>query len=251
VIADVVEAIAGLIEAAKPRATARAPWLTFLGQANAAAWRVVDAVLAEEGLCEGAAVRAVVDALPRGAVLSLGNSLPVRHADAFVRQADRGISVLSQRGASGIDGVVSATSGAAATAGRPTALVVGDLSALHDLGGFAAARSVDVPLVIVVLNNDGGRIFEQLPLSGLDIGEDKLKFWTTPHGGHFGALADLFGIRYARAQSLEHLRRAVTGAIGQPGCTLLEVVVPAHGARDQSAEITRRIERDLGTVGTG
>src|SRR5262249_45097996 len=147
------------------------PWAASLARANRAAWRAVESVLGESpGLSEGAAVRAAVTSLPDGSALALGNSLPVRHADAFVACGGPQICVFGQRGASGIDGVISAAAGSAAASKRPTALVVGDLSAWHDLGGFGVAASSDVPLAIVVLNNDGGRIFEQLPLANADIG---------------------------------------------------------------------------------
>lgn len=251
VVADLDQTLLDLIAASngspKPRAT---PWLTRLARANDAAWRVVDSVLAESGLSEGAAVRAVVNALPDGAVLALGNSLPVRHVDSFVRRGKRGLSVLCQRGASGIDGVVSAAAGAATATGRPTALLVGDVSALHDLGGFAAASSVGVPLVVVVLNNDGGRIFEQLPLSRSNIGEERLKFWTTPHGGHFDGLANLFRLRYEKPASIDLLQQAVTRAVVEPVCTVLEVEVPPHGVREQAAEIAARLGGELAALET-
>jgi 2-succinyl-5-enolpyruvyl-6-hydroxy-3-cyclohexene-1-carboxylate synthase len=251
VVADVDETLSELIDASNEAPTSRtAAWITHLARANEAAWRVVDSVLAGSGLSEGAAVRAVVDALPEGAALALGNSLPVRHVDSFVRRGKRGLSVLCQRGASGIDGVVSAAAGAATATGRPTALLIGDVSALHDLGGFAAASLVEVPLVVVVLNNDGGRIFEQLPLSSMDIGEERMRFWTTPHGGHFDGLADMFRLRYERPASIEHVQQAVTRAIAEPGCSVLELKVPPHGVREQAVEIAARLGRELAPFGT-
>src|SRR5204863_681072 len=95
---------------------------------------------------EHAAVRAAVAALPDGCLLALGNSLPVRVIDAACAPAARAIGVLSQRGAAGIDGLVAGAAGAASATGRPTALLLGDVSFAHDLGGLAAARSVSAPL---------------------------------------------------------------------------------------------------------
>jgi 2-succinyl-5-enolpyruvyl-6-hydroxy-3-cyclohexene-1-carboxylate synthase len=226
-------------------------WSAALSGANDAAWRAVESVLADEPqLSEGAAIRAVVDALPPGAALSLGNSLPVRHADAFLRQKSTGVTVLGQRGASGIDGVLSATAGAARATGRPTALVNGDVSTLHDLGGFAVAKTVASPLVVVVLNNDGGRIFEQLPWGSSEIEDDKAKFWTTPHGYDFRAVADLFGLRYARPETARALSEAVAGAMATPGCTLIEVVLPVHGARELYAKVGASVDRELRAAAT-
>ncbi len=250
VIADVDETLLALIAASNDAPNRRSsPWVTHLARANDAAWRVIDDVLAGSSLSEGAAVRAAVEALPEGAILALGNSLPVRHVDAFVRQRERGLSVLSQRGASGIDGVVSSSAGAAAATKRPTALLIGDISALHDLGGFAAMSSVDVPIAVVVLNNDGGRIFEQLPLASSNVAEERMRFWTTPHGGHFGGLADLFRLRYEKPASIEAVHHALRRAVGEPGCTVIEVVVPPHGAREQAAEIAARVDRELSLLG--
>jgi 2-succinyl-5-enolpyruvyl-6-hydroxy-3-cyclohexene-1-carboxylate synthase len=250
VVANVDEtlcAVAREIETHRP--SADPAWSKFLALANDAAWRVVDSVLHAPDLSEAAAIRAVSSALPAGSWLSLGNSLPVRHADAFIRCAPLGVSVLHQRGTSGIDGVVSATAGAARATGRPTTVVLGDLSALHDVGGFAAAASVETPLVVVVLNNDGGRIFEQLPVASSDIGEDRLRLWTTPHGRSFAPVSDLFRIRYERPETAPSLARAVAEGLARPGSTLIEVRVPPHGVREQAAEIVTRLEGEIAALG--
>lgn len=244
---ETLNALCGALEKLPRRSTAA--WTAWLAEANRAAWQAVDSVLAEETApSEGAAVRAVVDAMPIGAVLALGNSLPVRHVDAFVRAAAKDVSVVCQRGASGIDGVVSAAAGAARALGRPTVLILGDVSALHDLGGFAVAATIETPLAVVILNNDGGRIFEQLPLASSALTEGQLRFWTTPHGATFEALPGLFPVRYERPATLEALRSAVSRAAHDKGCSIVEVTVPPHGAREQYAEIARRLERVVGAL---
>jgi 2-succinyl-5-enolpyruvyl-6-hydroxy-3-cyclohexene-1-carboxylate synthase len=219
-------------------------WARRLAAANAAAWTAVGRVLsAESELSEGAAVRAIVSALPSGGLLAVGNSLPVRHVDAFcpAQPASR-VRVWSQRGVSGIDGVVAGAAGAARAARTPTVLVVGDVSALHDAGGFAAAAAVDdIPLAVVVLDNDGGRIFEQLPIASAGVEEAGMRFWTTPHGSRFDGLAHLFGVDYTRAATLEALRAALAEALARPKCTLIHVPVPPHGARDQYARVTAEL----------
>src|SRR6185295_6494041 len=101
--------------------------------------------------------------------------------DAFCPSLPAGVRVLSQRGVSGIDGLLAGAAGAASVTELPVTLLVGDVSFLHDVGGLALARHARAPLVIVVINNDGGRIFEQLPLarSGHSAA---LPHFTTPHG---------------------------------------------------------------------
>jgi len=83
----------------------------------------------------------------------------------------------------------------------------------------------------------------------LDIGEERMKFWTTPHGRNFGAVADLFALRYQQPASVEALPQGVTEALTRPGCTLFEVEAPAHGVREQAVEIAARLDRELAAVG--
>ncbi len=89
--------------------------------------------------------------------------MPIRDQEAFLPPGDADVLFLANRGANGIDGLISSGIGAAHASGRPTVIVTGDLGLLHDLGGLAALRDVSVPVRIVVVNNDGGGIFGFLP----------------------------------------------------------------------------------------
>jgi 2-succinyl-5-enolpyruvyl-6-hydroxy-3-cyclohexene-1-carboxylate synthase len=250
VISDLEVALAELTQAlGAPSAARTADWSAELSRANAAAWGAVDGVLSgDTTLSEGGVFRAVAGALPEGALFGVGNSLPVRHADVFCRSRPSArLAVWSQRGVSGIDGVISGFAGAADAAGKPAVLVVGDVSALHDMGGFAVAKGVATPLVVVVLNNGGGRIFEQLPLAAAGLDEAAERFWTTPHTAHFEALAGVFGVHYAEARSVGALLAALSAGLSNPGCTLIEAVVPPHGAREQYARLSAATEAALRT----
>ena len=166
--------------------TAPTEWSGLWVEVDRMVWAAVDAELAsgDDELSEGGAVRTVVERVPAGSLLMVGNSLPIREVDTFCPSGTADVGVLSQRGANGIDGLVAGAAGSAAGAAddRPVTLLLGDISLLHDLGGLALGRGLDVPLVVVVLQNYGGRIFEQLPLAtaaGLPAGA--MEHVVTPH----------------------------------------------------------------------
>jgi 2-succinyl-5-enolpyruvyl-6-hydroxy-3-cyclohexene-1-carboxylate synthase len=182
---------------------------------------------------EHAAVRAVVDALPDGALLVLGNSLPVRVADAACPASARRIDVLGQRGACGIDGLIAGAAGSASAAGRPTAVLLGDVSFAHDLGGLAAARAAGAPLAVVVIDNGGGRIFEQLPVASAPGGAEALeRYFLTPPGVDVASAAAAFGLPHRRALDVAALAGAVREALAAEGATVIHAPVAPHGARE-------------------
>jgi 2-succinyl-5-enolpyruvyl-6-hydroxy-3-cyclohexene-1-carboxylate synthase len=127
---------------------------------------------------------------------------------------------------SGIDGLVSGAAGAASVAGA-TVLLLGDVSLLHDLHGLLVAARQTSPMVIVVLANGGGRIFDTLP-----IGQDAARaLFTTPTDHDLAALARFAGIAHACAYDAAALSHAVTAALARPGATLVEARVAPDSAR--------------------
>jgi 2-succinyl-5-enolpyruvyl-6-hydroxy-3-cyclohexene-1-carboxylate synthase len=212
-------------------------WAAGIADANARAWRVIDDDL--EAWSEGLAARLTVRSLPEGVLFAVGNSLPIRLVDAFVPAETSAAPVLAQRGANGIDGLVAGAAGAALATGRPVTLLLGDVSFLHDLGGLVAARLVgDIPLVIVVLHNDGGRLFERLPIAALP---DQLAHFTTPHGLDLRPAAALAGARYVEVADGESLAGALAAAQRAPGTTVVAARVPPSGAAAQVARIKERL----------
>jgi 2-succinyl-5-enolpyruvyl-6-hydroxy-3-cyclohexene-1-carboxylate synthase len=177
---------------------------------------------AQEDWFEAGVVSSMAEALPAGSLLFAGNSMPVRELDAFLSVQERPLEVHANRGANGIDGVVSTALGALAASPceRRGALLIGDVSLVHDMGGLQAARREDIPLTVVVLHNDGGAIFSYLPVHGQTPHFEAL--FTTPHGLDFEPLARLFGLQYARAAGPE-FRDVFTQAVGSGAPALIEV----------------------------
>jgi 2-succinyl-5-enolpyruvyl-6-hydroxy-3-cyclohexene-1-carboxylate synthase len=134
------------------------------------AWRAADelvpAALAEspDGF-EPKLIAALEGELPDEVLLWVSSSMPIRDVEAYFPQSEKRIRVLSNRGANGIDGVVSSALGAAVASGLPTWLLVGELALQHDVGGLLAARRAGVQLEIVCIDNGGGAIFDFLPVA--------------------------------------------------------------------------------------
>lgn len=213
-------------------------------------WRVVERVLNEssnEQLSEGAAVRAALDATPRGSWLGLGNSLPIRNVDAFVPPNSTPVArVWSQRGVNGIDGLVSGAAGAAHAAIVPSLVILGDVSFLHDVGGLAAMRGLEVPLVLLVIDNGGGRIFDDLPVQQALTDQPELaRFWLTPPDVDLRQAAALFRLPYARVERIPALKSAIQAAFAQRGCTLVHAVVGPDSSRLDRARIRQLFDEAL------
>jgi 2-succinyl-5-enolpyruvyl-6-hydroxy-3-cyclohexene-1-carboxylate synthase len=187
------------------------------------AWRDAFAAWSPPDDGESRVARDAVAALPAGALLCVGNSKPIRTVDASCAGGATELAVWSQRGANGIDGLVSGAAGAAAAQDTPALLLLGDVSFAHDVGGLAAARDVAVPFAIVVVDNGGGRIFEQLPIAGLDRidGIDFTKHWLTPPPGSVESIARAFDIPYARYQG----RATIAAALERRGPSIIHAVV--------------------------
>jgi len=238
VVADPAATLLGLAERLDGVAP-EADWTARAAGASADAWRRLEALLAgRTDFSEAAAVRAAVGAVPDGGLLALGNSLPVREVDLFCPASARSIAVLSQRGVSGIDGLVSAAAGAVRASGFPAVLLVGDVSFQHDVGGLAAARDLPAPLAIVVLRNGGGRLFELLPVRALpDAGDLFERYFLTPPAVEPAAAARAFGLPSHAVASAEELRDALREATTGEGATVVEARVDGASTAELAAAL--------------
>jgi 2-succinyl-5-enolpyruvyl-6-hydroxy-3-cyclohexene-1-carboxylate synthase len=160
----------------------------------------------EEEPSEPAVARELLAALPAGSQLFVSSSMPVRDVDAWAGRA-AAIRVLANRGVNGIDGVVSSALGAALATGRRTAVLLGDLALLHDLGGLVAAARLGAELTLVVVDNDGGGIFSFLPIASHTPRFEEL--FGTPHGLDLAHAAALAGARLHSPRTLAGLRAAL------------------------------------------
>lgn len=224
----------------------------FRGQLGAEETRIEEAIfeaLVGQVLTEGKVVRRAIEALQEGSLLGLGNSLPIRLAETWGPPTAAPLRIMSQRGASGIDGLISGFAGSVTVLQEhgvhcPSALLLlGDLSFLHDLGGLRLAAKVSLPTVLVVLNNQGGRIFEQLPVATDRPGGVSLDHWVTPHSMSFRGAADQFSLAYQRVTEVAELDAALTAALRHRGASIVEAVLPPHGAAADNEQLRQAIAR--------
>jgi 2-succinyl-5-enolpyruvyl-6-hydroxy-3-cyclohexene-1-carboxylate synthase len=180
-----------------------------------AGWRAADAevprALAEapEGF-EPRVLAGLEPELPDGAIVWLSSSMPVRDVEACFPQSPKRLRFLANRGANGIDGVVSSAAGAALAADAPAWLLTGELALLHDVGGLLAARRAEADLQIVCINNGGGAIFDFLPVAEHADPALYEEHVATPSRADLSALApEIREIRTDRATNVEWHRRLV------------------------------------------
>ncbi len=160
-------------------------------QANQVAAEAIDEVLSTSAGEIGVAQSVVAGIAPGGALV-LSSSMPVRDVEWYgPNRAD--IDVYANRGANGIDGVISTAIGVALT-GRPTTVLIGDVAFLHDSTALIALAERDIDLRIVVVDNDGGGIFSFLPQATQLADETYEQLFGTPHGTDLAALARAHGI---------------------------------------------------------
>lgn len=177
-------------------------------------------------MTEIAIANVVSGMIPDDNGLFVSNSMPIRDMDMYAAvRKGMTIPVGTNRGASGIDGIVASAAGFARGLEQPTTLVIGDVALVHDLNSLLLVAKNPVPLVIIAINNAGGGIFSFLPIAAhTEIFEP---FWGTPHNADFKAGAAFAGLRYALAEKIQDFRAAYTSALRRAQeentSTLLEV----------------------------
>jgi 2-succinyl-5-enolpyruvyl-6-hydroxy-3-cyclohexene-1-carboxylate synthase len=237
------EAIASeLAERAAPR-----PGREWIGAWNAAdviARRSIDEHLDRwEEPFEGRIARDLAATIPPPGTLVVGSSMPVRDLDVFMRPREH-LRVLGNRGASGIDGLLSTALGVAAAAGGAHALI-GDLSLLHDAGSLLWSGRLGLDLVVVVPNNDGGIIFSLLDQRTLPEHE---RLFTTPHGLSLGALSAAAGVGHERIERASELIPAIEAARAAGGVRIVEAPIDRDGNLRRRAELRGAVADALASL---
>jgi 2-succinyl-5-enolpyruvyl-6-hydroxy-3-cyclohexene-1-carboxylate synthase len=206
-------------------------------QAEQTAQKALDQELAEAEITEPALHRALGAAHRDGDLVYTSSSMPIRDQEAFLASSTTDVSFLSNRGANGIDGLISSGIGAARASGRPTTIVSGDLGLLHDLGSLAALRAVSTPVRILVIDNDGGGIFHFLPQESALPADEFEALLGTPRGVDAAKAAALFDLPHRRLDSLADLPDALAAGTG-----LIEVKTDRQTNVEAHRDLTAAVE---------
>jgi 2-succinyl-5-enolpyruvyl-6-hydroxy-3-cyclohexene-1-carboxylate synthase len=187
---------------------------------------------------EGAVLADAVALAPDPATLFVSNSMPVRELDRFGEPRAAELTVLGNRGASGIDGIASTALGAGHGTTDPLVAVTGDLAYYHDTNGLLAVSRAGVDATIVCLNNDGGGIFHLLPIEDHGSFEE---WFRTPHGLDFEHSADLYDVEFVRTDDREQFRELYAESVGSPGTQVIEFRTESRRNHDERRRLQRRL----------
>lgn len=222
----------------KSRGTRKKGWADHLVAASREAGdALTEWETRQPGLSEITVARLISQIRPSGSLVFLGNSMPVRDMDFFADAEGPEGAMRANRGASGIDGNIATAAGHAAAGKRPVTLVLGDLAVLHDLNSLALLRNVEAPVVLVILNNDGGGIFSFLPIARHAAVFEP--YFGTPHGLTFENAAHFFGLDYLHTETRAAFATGYKKALARKGCTIIEV----RSNRDKN----KALHEELGT----
>ncbi len=240
---DAASALAQLSNSPAPEGD---DWLGSWRSADELAAQAIEGVLAGE-LSEPAVAAELGVLLPEQATLFVASSMPVRDIETFWPARAAPPRVLCNRGANGIDGIVSSAYGAAATADGPVVLLIGDLALAYDIGGLLAAQRLDLKLTIVLLNNDGGGIFDFLAVSRAGLARSPephapsedifTRHVSTPTGLDFAKAADLYGLGHELASDAPGFREALERALAAESSGMVEV----RTVRSENVALHRRV----------
>ena len=218
-----------------------ADWRGRFEAAEAAHWTAVERT--EERGWEGGVLERTIRAVPDPSTVFVSNSMPVRDLDRFGKPNAKAVTVLGNRGASGIDGITSTALGAASVTDDPVVLVTGDLAYFHDMNGLLALGRFDLELTVVLINNDGGGIFHMLPIADFD--PPFTEQFKTPHGLDFAPTSDLYDLEFASVESVSAFAERFSTAIERDGTTVIEVTTDAEASHRVREEVATRVAESL------
>jgi len=197
----------------------------------------------DDDLNEPAIAQIISKNIPKEQALFLASSLPIREMDMFSDFSDHIVNVSANRGASGIDGIIATALGYMEGLKEPVTLLVGDLAFFHDLNSLLLVKSVLRPLILIVINNQGGGIFSFLPIAKYkDIFET---FFATPHSHTFELAAKMFQLDYYQPKTKNDFLQSYQQALREGKSAIIEIQTNREQNFDFHEMIQEKIKQTL------
>ncbi|MEN2768326.1 2-succinyl-5-enolpyruvyl-6-hydroxy-3-cyclohexene-1-carboxylic-acid synthase [Ornithinibacillus xuwenensis] len=241
IFADPILLCSDLIEASATDTIRDGEWLPLWNKLNSIA-KQYTLHASDTTLTEGEAVRRLLEVIPDKSSLYVGNSMAIRDVDTFLLSTSKSIKLLANRGANGIDGMVSSGIGAASS-GIPVTLLLGDLSFFHDLNGLLAAKHYHINITILVINNNGGGIFSFLPQATSEKHFEAL--FGTPLNIDFQKAIEMYGGSYHTPQQADDLNDVLLECYQEEGLSVIEVKTDRNENLQWHRELWEAIEAEI------
>jgi 2-succinyl-5-enolpyruvyl-6-hydroxy-3-cyclohexene-1-carboxylate synthase len=186
-------------------------------------------------LTDGHVFNRLTGLLPDNWLAVLSNSFPVRDYDLF-KKPNSNHKTITNRGASGIDGIISTAAGACIASEQNAVLFIGDIAALHDSNALVLNNQLNrQTLIVVIINNGGGNIFRMLPIASHQ--QIFKHYFETPQNVKFESIAHAYGVKYKKVTSAEELPDTWNELSAMPGLHIMECVTDA----DESMGLRKKL----------
>jgi 2-succinyl-5-enolpyruvyl-6-hydroxy-3-cyclohexene-1-carboxylate synthase len=192
---------------------------------------------------EGKLFALLADIIPSHSTLFVGNSMPIRDLDSFFYSNNKSIKVMANRGANGIDGIVSSAIGAAVYS-KPLYLILGDLTFYHDLNGLLASKLLNIDITIIIINNNGGGIFSFLPQANHPKNFELL--FGTPLDIDFQHVVKMYGGTYTKVENWDEFHSSWTQLKGEKGLKVIEVPTNREKNVIEHRNLWNSVSREIG-----
>ena len=194
-------------------------------------------------LTEGILINKILSQLPSNSNILLGNSLAIREADDICLNINKNHNIFCNRGASGIDGLVSTMLGisyASKSTSNVDLAILGDLSFFHDMNGLHFLINNKIKTKFLILNNNGGQIFSKLDISKFDI-PDFEKFWITPLNIDLKNIALLYGLEYLEPNNFNDLLLIINNKYDKP--LIIDYKIDVNTSKERKEKLIKLINK--------
>ncbi len=219
-------------------------WLEIFIEADKIASKTKKEIIEKSNFAnEPRTIIELLNALPERSQIMISNSMPIRDFDYFATKTDKIFTIFNNRGASGIDGITSTALGITANNNFPTILITGDLAFYHDLNGMLAAKKYTLPLTVILINNNGGGIFEVLPIS--DYGKVFKDYFIAQHNLNFKPLVEAYSGKYYLINSWNDFKNRIHKSIQEKNFTVLEIKTSAQKSLQLRRKFWTEVDKNL------